>query len=129
MALVKHSEFIKTNAGDVTIITLHATGGGAMAETLSHAVRYRVLEFRVHLSAAGGTASEAFTATMDADQGVAYDYLLFSQDMELATDAGYLPDSEQWFEDADKIVFSYTNTTTETWGLTVIIMEEGGEHV
>ena len=93
-----------------------ATGAAAIASTWVPTKPSIVTAVKLHLSAAGGT-SENFTITVDATTGVAYDILLLSQDMNVATDVLWIPDHPLAIASLDELDFAYTNTNSRTWAL------------
>jgi len=102
-------------------VIAYATGAVAMSETLTPGYAFELKEVRLHLSAAGGTASENFTITEDAYEGAAYDAVHFSYDMETASDVVQTYyNREKHFGSGDALVFAFANANTRTWGLKVI---------
>lgn len=96
----------------------NATGAVAIATTLAPAQSFRLVEVRVHLSAAGGAGD--LTATVDAAAGAAYDINLLTQDMTALTDLIWQPDKPLQFESGDEIDFAWANGAGRTYGLTII---------
>lgn len=97
---------------------LRATGNGALATTLAPGESFRLVEVRVHLSAAGGAGN--FTATVDAISGQAYDINIITQDMTAVTNLIWQPDRPMAFEAGDEIDFAWDNAQTKTYGLEVV---------
>lgn len=94
------------------------TGSGAMSETLAPVGGWKIKQVTLHLSAVGGS-SEDFTCTMDANAGAAYDAVLESRDM--AAVADFNASSVPWYgRDGDKVLFTWTNSNSKTWGLRVV---------
>lgn len=92
------------------------TGAAAMNLTLTVDENIVIKSVALHLSAAGG-ATENFVAAVDSDAGAAYDTKLIVQDMAATTDI--FDNEERYIPAGDDIDFTYTNTNTRTWGLTV----------
>lgn len=72
---------------------------------------------KLHLSSAGG-AAESFVISIDSAEGAAYDVVLHTtSDMTSVTDVVYLPDNPIPIAANDKVICTYTNTNTRTWGV------------
>lgn len=102
-----------------------ATGDGAMAETLAlpGATRFKLVEIRLHLSAAG---AGTFTVTLDSSAGSAYDSLIASQDMAAVADYKYnVAGDPHFFSENDEIDFAWSNGDGRTWGLEVWYVDLG----
>lgn len=97
-----------------------ATGTGAISA--SHAVsgNERLTSVILHFSAAP-TTSQAFTITLDANDGGAYDTLLATVNPadESLTDYVYIPDGDLYLEDGDAIDLAFTNTDGRTYGVQI----------
>ena len=97
-----------------------ATGSSAIAA--SHAVTSweRLLSVTIHFSAAPST-SQNLTVTLDANDGAAYDTLLFSIDPSAssATDIVWFPDGELVLENGDAIDIAFTNSNSRTYGVQI----------
>jgi len=96
-----------------------ATGASALAKTLAPGVPFRLIEVRIHLSAASAT-SENFTITMDSGTNAVHDMLLYSKDMNGVSDVAWILEENRYFESADELDFAWANTNTRTWGLELI---------
>lgn len=96
---------------------IQQTGSSALSYTFTPVVACKLKSVEFHLSAAGGTATEYFTATKDDATNAVYDVVFIKEDMETASDVVSLDEHE--LKAGDKIVFAYTNTTSATWGLTI----------
>lgn len=101
----------------MSICTHRATGALALSTTLAPGRAFRLLEVRIHLSAAGGAGN--FTATVDANAGAAYDLKILTQDMTAVTDLIWQPDEPLHFDNGDEIDFAWTNAGGKTYGLEV----------
>jgi hypothetical protein len=119
MAFVFLTGAIRWNTREAMIETQVATGAVALATTLAPGVPFKLLEVRVHLSAASATA-ENFTATMDAAAGVNYDAVIFSKDLNTLTSYVYAFEDDRYFTDDDEIDFAWANTDTRTYGLEIV---------
>lgn len=99
----------------------NATGALAISTTTAIANHFRLVAVTCHFSAAPAT-SENFTVTLDANDGVAYDTVLFSVNPSAtsATDVVYIPDKELLFESGDEIVVAFANTNLNTYGLRIV---------
>ena len=97
-----------------------ATGSAALSltHTPSGSEIY-FYEFRIHLGAASAT-SENLVIKIDAAAGAAYDTVLDTQDMNTLADYVYLPARPHRLFAGDKIIVTWTNTNTETYGAEVI---------
>jgi len=106
------------------IYKLSATGAAAIAATTKTTAtgKYRLLSVTLNLSAAG-TTSEAFSITYDANDGAAYDTLLYTNDLSVGavTDLVWFPDGDFVLEDGDAIAVAWPNTETRTYGLQVTL--------
>ena len=93
------------------------TGAGAMAETLTLDRRFKIVEVRLHLSAAG--AGE-FIITLDARAGAEHDANILTQDMAALADLDLPIEGDPWFFDTnDEVDFAWPNGDARTWGLEV----------
>ena len=91
----------------------------AIANTLAPGAAFRLLEVRLKINTAG-TTSEAFTITMDAGDGAAYDALLLTQNTKVPaiTDL-VVPFGDGYeFEVDDELDAAWPNTENRTYGLT-----------
>ena len=80
-----------------------------------------VTEIRLHLSAVGG-AVEDFVCTLDDHTNAVYDAVLMTTPMAAAADV--TADNLNWhLRLGDDLIFTYANTNTRTWGLTVVYRE------
>ena len=83
--------------------------------------RFRLIESRLTLSAAGG-AAEAFTIMLDSGLGDKYDNKVYEKpDMTLVRwDTYNFGEEDKVFEADDVLYFTYGNTNSRNWGLEVI---------
>jgi hypothetical protein len=109
---------VSTNAG--RIVKYYGTGAAALSETVSPGDGYRILAVMLHLSAAPTTA-ESVTVTFDSSAGSSYDTILNSQGMAGVTDYVWMPSNDLYLVNADALAVAFTNTDTNTWGLTVLL--------
>ena len=100
-----------------------STGAVAIATTVAPAKNFVLLAVYMELSAVGG-AVEDFTITLDANEGAAYDAVIFAQDMSTATNLLYIPEQPIPFQNGDELDIAYANTNTRTYGLTVVYRGE-----
>jgi hypothetical protein len=97
-----------------------ATGSAAIAATHTATGWEEVLSVTLHFSSAP-TTSENLTITLDANDGAAYDTLLYSIDPSASsvTDLVWFPDGTLVMENGDAIDVAYTNTDTRTYGVQI----------
>ena len=97
------------------ILSQPFTGAAAIAEALAPGVAFRLLRIEAHWSAAPSD-SEAFTVTLNAGRGAAYDVLLDTVDPSVDSDTdlifGYGVGYE--YEYNDTIDIAYMNTGMDT---------------
>lgn len=98
------------------LVVTPATGAAAIASTLAPGVAFRLLAIRLHFSAAP-TSAGSLTATLDAEDGAAYDHVLINQSMVSVTDKQWIFGEGYEFEDSDEIDVAYTNPDSRTYGL------------
>lgn len=106
---------------DITTVQfLRATGAVAIASTLAPTQPWRLLFIHLHFGAAN-TTSEDFTATMDANEGTAYDEVIYTRDLSVGSvvDLWAVFGKGYEFEKGDELDIAYTNTDTGTYGLVV----------
>lgn len=106
-----------------TPVVTNATGTGAIATSYAPAVAFWLDAITLHLDAAPIT-SEAFSITLNANDGAAYDAVLYSLDLSLSgiTDLVYTPDDGPLLcESGDAIDVAYTNTDGNTYGLRIVV--------
>ena len=101
--------------------TQSATGAAAISSTLDASgpvAGLLLIGFTLNLSAAP-VASEAFTITLDSNDGAAYDTLLYSRDLSVGsvTDVLYQFEPPVFLEQGDKAIAAWANTNTKTYGL------------
>ena len=102
-----------------------ATGSAAIASSLSPETPIVLVSVRMHLSAAGGTASENFTVTIDSATAAAYDTVIFSQDMNTVQDLLWVPEQPVPVVNGDEIDFAWANANGRTYGLEAVYRKEG----
>lgn len=95
-----------------------ATGAGALSVTLTPAERSLVKEIRLHLSAVGGSGT--LTVTIDSGTNAVYDTILLSQDMTSVQDLFWQPTRPIELESGDKLVVSWENAGTKTYGIEIL---------
>lgn len=115
--------FTQNQFGNTNIYGYYATGAGNISESLSVVNNdnvFQLLEIRIHLSAAGG--ANDLTATLDSAAGSAYDTVILTQDMTSVVDLQETYEYEKrMFRNGDQIDFAWTNGSSRTWGLEVIV--------
>ena len=82
---------------------------------------FRILEARLHLSAVAGQA-DVFSIDLDSGQpaGLLHDVKLATQDMDSVADyIKYWGDELRFFNNNDRIIFTFPNAGTKNWGLEV----------
>lgn len=111
---------VATNTFDIYAKYVAETPAGT--ETARVAVSldedYLFLGFELHLSAASAT-TENLVATVDAAKGSAFDTKLYSKDMNTIQDIVYYPECSIHQKANDLIVFTWSNSNSRTWGLSV----------
>lgn len=95
--------------------TTVSTGAAAMSASFTAVRNCHLKAVRVHFSAAVA-AVESLTITIDSAKGAVYDVVLLTQAMAGVADLVYLPDGEVLLEEGDKVVVTFANTDTRTWG-------------
>lgn len=120
-------ELLSVNANDVTITAdfVAETPGGT--ETMDAAFQApqgkecKIMEVRLHLSAAGG-AAEAYTIYLDSAENIAFDSILDTiADMTLIQDdLTEWTDQNGFLDVGDGLVFTFANSNSRTWGLEII---------
>ena len=112
----------KVNRKRVPVIT-PTTGTSAALATLDPAAAFKLLGIRIHLGSALA-AAETLTVTLDANAGVAYDAVLFSQDLgtpDIRDIVIPFGNDEDFFVSGDKIVVALSaNVGGDTWGCQTI---------
>lgn len=102
-----------------------ATGSAAISSSLTPDTPIVLVSVRLHLSAAGGTAAENFTVTINSAAAAAYDTVIFSQDMNTVQDLLWLPEQPIPIINGDVIDFAWANANGRTYGLEAIYRKEG----
>ena len=98
------------------------TAAGAITGSHVASGDERLCSVTLHLSSAPtGTASEPFTATLDANDGSAYDTLLVSVDpyVQRLTDYVFMPDGDLYLENGDAIDLAFANAEGKTYGVQI----------
>lgn len=95
-----------------------ATGAAAIAHTIAPGVEFKLIEIRVHLSAAGGAGN--LTVNLDSINGAAYDLNVLTQDMTAITDLVWQPDIPMHFQTGDELDVAWANAGTKTYGIEII---------
>lgn len=98
-----------------------ATGAAAIAASYAPSAAFRLLQVTVHFDAAP-TTSENLTITLNANDGAAYDTVLYSTDPSTGsvTDIVYLPEQPIYCEAGDAIDVAFANTDTNTYGVRIV---------
>lgn len=109
----------------MTVLKFKFTGSATIASAIAVPAGqvYKLESMTLHLDG-NPTTSENLTVTMDANEGAAYDTILFSQDLSVGTvvDLLWFPDGLLYFEGGDEIAFAFANTETNTYGLQVVVL-------
>ena len=116
MSDTRESQLIESVHG--ISVRQRATGSAAIAVTLEPTSRFLLKEVRIHLSAAGGAGD--LTISLDSGINAVYDVVLMTQDMTLITDLVYQPSKPLEFESLDKILISWANVETKTYGIEIL---------
>jgi hypothetical protein len=101
-----------------------ASAAGVIATSTAIAAHFELIAITLHLSAAG-TTSENFTVTLNANDGSAYDTLLFSLDLstDSVTDLVITPEEDglpKLYEAGDELDIAWPNTESRTYGLRIV---------
>ncbi len=100
----------------------YTTGAAAVDITLKPGQQFKIIEVRVHLSAAGGSGN--LTVTVDSGEnsstGTEYDTVLKTQDMTSIEDLMYQPSHPFYLDVDDAIKIAWANSNTRTYGITVV---------
>ena len=94
-------------------------GNAAISYRFAPADEWQLEEARLHLSAVGG-ATENFTIALDSVMGDEYDATLSTSAMAAAASVQYKPTRPDQFISGDALMFAYTNTNHQGWGLEII---------
>jgi len=107
-----------TFTGYATYVAEVFAGTETVRPEIRPGVPFRIMELRLHLSAAGG-AAENFEMVLDSGHGAAYDAILVAQDMNAAKDyvVVFTVAECRIFNSDDALYFTYANTNDKTWGL------------
>jgi hypothetical protein len=110
-----------TGSPSGTVTVTNATGSGALSTSTALSAAFRLTSVTVNFNAAP-TTSENLTVTVNANDGAAYDTVLFSVDPSAtsATDIVFIPDNDLVFESGDEIDVAFTNTDANTFGLRIV---------
>ena len=110
-----------TSVGTNDPAVVVATGAAGITASTTLSAAFKLISVTCHFSAAP-TTSEDFVITLNANDGAAYDTVLFSVDPSAAssTDVVYIPDGELLFESGDEIDVTFTNTDTRTYGVRIV---------
>jgi hypothetical protein len=98
----------------------NTTGSSAIAKSLTSTDEWIVKEFRLHLSAVGGSGN--LTVTLNAGSGSAYDVVLKTVDMTEVIDWYWAPDNPIILKTTDAIDIAWANANGKTYGLEVVYM-------
>jgi len=94
------------------------TAAGAITGSHVASGDERLCSVTLHLSAAPTGTSQAFTITLDANDGAVYDTLLVSVNPKetALTNYVYMPDGDLYLENGDAIDLSFANSEGKTYG-------------
>jgi len=99
------------------------TGTGTAIATLNPGADFKLLGIRIHLGSALA-ADETLTVTLDANDGAAYDTVLYELDMSVGPVLDLVipfGGDEDFFESGDQIVVALSaNAGGDTWGCQTI---------
>jgi len=112
----------QVDIGGATPIVSPTTGAGAINASYAPGVAFWLHSITCHFSAAPTTA-ENFTVTLDANDGAAYDTLLYEADPSVFGDQDleYVPEyGPRLYEAGDAIDVAYLNTDNNTYGLRIV---------
>ena len=118
MRSMKLHKFTATGSGNIDFTV---TPSSLMSRgSLFSLPAFRLVSFELHLSAAGGDNS--LTITRDAEDGVAYDTVIYSVDLSTLTDNVQTWDN-LYYDYGDSLVVAWTNGSSRTYGLTIRVEE------
>ena len=105
-----------------SVYKINGTGAAAIATsmTVPAARTYRLLSVSLKFNAAPTTAG-AFTVTLNANAGAAYDVVLYTVDPSATsiTSLFWQPDEPIYLEGGDAIDVAYANANTKTYGVQI----------
>lgn len=101
-----------------TLTRAYFDGNAAVAISLSPDYDYQVEEIRIHLSAAGGAGN--LTVTVDHSEGVAYDFVLATQDMTAIIDYVYHPEYPFKMTANDILNIAWANANSRNYGIEIL---------
>lgn len=93
---------------------VEATGAAAMSVSYTAVRNAYLTGVRVHLSAAA--TQDTLLVYIDSAKGSTYDVVLLSQAMAGLADVVWIPDGRVLLENDDKVMVTFTNTDTRTYG-------------
>lgn len=93
-----------------------ATGSGVISEVVDFTQENgKILQIDLHLS--GASNAENLTVTLNSAEGAVYDLVMFSQDLDGATDISI---TDQWYvAKGDSVTVAYPNSAGNTFGLQI----------
>jgi len=102
----------------------NTSGAIATATTVPSGAAYQLLSVSLRFNTAP-TTSQAFTITLDANAGAAYDVLLYTVDPSATsiTTLVWTPEEPLFLEGGDAIDVAYTNTDGRTYGVQTTVRE------
>jgi hypothetical protein len=127
----EYNKFVESVSGNVAVRTIavirrtltvtNATGSAAIATSTSLSAAFRLSSVTLLFNTAP-TTSENFTVTLNANDGSAYDAVLYTEDPSAtsATSLVFIPDGDLVFESGDELDVAYTNTDSRTYGLRIV---------
>lgn len=113
---------VLTKTVSATETVYNATGSGAISLSTSMSARFKLNHITIHFNAAP-TTSENLTLTLNANDGAAYDTVLYSIDpsADSSTDVFWFPEKDVIFENGDELDLAFTNTDTKTYGARIVV--------
>ena len=104
---------------EAIVYQYHTATTAALATALSPKTPFRLLSIHLKIGTAG-TTDEAFTVTVDAGRGAAYDTLLISQNTKTPAVTSLVETFGEGFDylENDEIDCAWANTENRTYGLT-----------
>lgn len=114
---------VATNTIDIIAPYVAETPAGSeiLRPGLKFDERWLFVGFKLHLDTASATA-EDLVISVDADRGAAWDYNIFTEDMNGTKDRGenYSGDNEITLEPNDIVYVTWANTNNRLWGLELV---------
>ena len=97
----------------------YTTGSGSLSVTVNPNAKFSLDEVRLNVDVTPVT-SGAFKINLDANEGAAFDLNFLTQNMVTVQDLWWTPDNETTYVKGDKVIFTWANSDSGTYGLEVL---------